>query len=216
MLSANSAMSLVLASSIATPRNCSPAGPYCFCKSTNQGISILHGPHQVAQKLRTTGLPRKSDKWTVSPSRDCKVKSGAMPLSNTYWSAWPATWRRHRRTRRRRSARRGRRARAPGAASRSRCRGSGSPSAKMAGSHRGAPSAYTEAGPPERISATGFRRCDLLDARPVGDKLGVDARLADAASDQLRVLAAEVEHEDRPLLGDAARRAGRATPQPRR
>ena len=35
----------------------------------------------------------------------------------------------------------------------------------------------------------------------VRNELGVDAGIADAARDQLRVLAAEVEHEHRPLLG---------------
>jgi hypothetical protein len=35
----------------------------------------------------------------------------------------------------------------------------------------------------------------------VRDELGVDARLADAARDQLRVLAAEVDDEDRAILG---------------
>src|SRR5581483_3938587 len=34
----------------------------------------------------------------------------------------------------------------------------GTPSSKRDGSTRGAPSAYTDAGPPERITATGFRR----------------------------------------------------------
>src|SRR5581483_11621279 len=34
----------------------------------------------------------------------------------------------------------------------------GTPSSKRDGSTRGAPSAYTDAGPPERISAAGFRR----------------------------------------------------------
>jgi hypothetical protein len=34
----------------------------------------------------------------------------------------------------------------------------------------------------------------------VADELGVDAALADAARDQLRVLAAEVDDEDGPLL----------------
>src|SRR5215218_1479730 len=34
----------------------------------------------------------------------------------------------------------------------------GTPSSKMRGSTCGAPSAYTDAGPPERTSATGFRR----------------------------------------------------------
>ena len=36
----------------------------------------------------------------------------------------------------------------------------------------------------------------------MGDELRVDARLADAAGDQLRVLPAEVEHEDGTLLGE--------------
>jgi hypothetical protein len=35
----------------------------------------------------------------------------------------------------------------------------------------------------------------------VRDELGVDPRLADAARDQLRVLAAEVDDEDGALLG---------------
>jgi hypothetical protein len=34
----------------------------------------------------------------------------------------------------------------------------------------------------------------------VADELGVDAALADAARDQLRVLPPEVEDEDRPVL----------------
>ena len=46
----------------------------------------------------------------------------------------------------------------------------------------------------------------LLDAERVRHELGVDARVADAACDQLRILAAEVEHEHRPLL---RRRLGR-------
>ena len=41
---------------------------------------------------------------------------------------------------------------------------------------------------------------DLLGAGAVGDELGVDPCLANAAGDQLRVLAAEVEHEHWPLL----------------
>ena len=43
---------------------------------------------------------------------------------------------------------------------------------------------------------------DLLDGDAVRDELGVDARLAHAARDQLRVLAAEVDHQHRPLLGE--------------
>jgi hypothetical protein len=41
---------------------------------------------------------------------------------------------------------------------------------------------------------------DLFRAEPVRDELRVDTRLADAAGDQLAVLAAEVEDEDRALV----------------
>src|SRR5713101_9615691 len=71
-------MSSLLASSMATPTICSPCDPYCFWKSTNQGISILQGEHQVAQKFNSTALPRKSERWTVLLSRDCKANSGAV------------------------------------------------------------------------------------------------------------------------------------------
>ena len=47
-------------------------------------------------------------------------------------------------------------------------------------------------------------RRDLGRREPVADELRVDARLAHAAGDQLAVLAAEVEDEDRPLLRAAA------------
>src|SRR4029077_9539959 len=30
-----------------------------FCRSTSQGISILQGPHHVAQKFSSTALPRR-------------------------------------------------------------------------------------------------------------------------------------------------------------
>src|SRR5271156_7138743 len=62
---------------MATPTTCKPSGPYCFCSSTNQGISILQGAHQVAQKLSNTAWPRKSDSRMVLPSSVCRVKSGA-------------------------------------------------------------------------------------------------------------------------------------------
>ena len=75
------------------------------------------------------------------------------------------------------------------------------PSSKIAGSASGAPSAYTDAGPPERTSAAGFRARISSAAESMGDELGVDARLAHAAGDQLAVLAAEVEHEHRAILG---------------
>src|SRR5882757_8588202 len=62
---------------MATPTIWNPCGPYSFCNSTNHGISILQGPHQVAQKLRSTALPRKSESLTVFPPSDCSSKSGA-------------------------------------------------------------------------------------------------------------------------------------------
>ena len=46
-----------VASSMATPTNCNPSAPYFFCSSTNHGISILQGAHQVAQKFSTTAFP---------------------------------------------------------------------------------------------------------------------------------------------------------------
>ena len=55
-------------------------------------------------------------------------------------------------------------------------------------------------GPPERMSAQRVARSDLVRRERVRDELRVDARLAHAPRDQLRVLAAEVEHEDGPLL----------------
>ncbi len=45
----------------------------------------------------------------------------------------------------------------------------------------------------------------LLHVERVRDKLRVDARVANSPCDQLRVLPAEVEHEDRTLLGDRLR-----------
>ena len=47
----------------------------------------------------------------------------------------------------------------------------------------------------------GVAPADLRRAQRVRDELGVDPGIADAARDQLRVLAAEVEHEHRTLLG---------------
>ena len=50
------------------------------------------------------------------------------------------------------------------------------------------------------MSASGFARADPLRRDVVRDELGVDAALAHAARDQLRVLAAEVDDEDWALL----------------
>ena len=41
-----------------------PFLPYLFWNSMNQGISILHGPHQVAQKSSRITLPLNDDKLT--------------------------------------------------------------------------------------------------------------------------------------------------------
>src|SRR5579885_2918123 len=43
----------------------------------NQGISILQGPHQVAQKLSRTTFPLKSESFTVFPVASLSSKSGA-------------------------------------------------------------------------------------------------------------------------------------------
>src|ERR1700761_2087894 len=53
---------------MATPTICRPCGPYFFCRSTSHGISILQGPHQVAQKFSKTALPRKEAIGTTLPS----------------------------------------------------------------------------------------------------------------------------------------------------
>ena len=52
---------------------------------------------------------------------------------------------------------------------------------------------------------------DLVRGEPVADELRVDARLADAPRDQLAVLAAEVDDEDRTLLGIGAPGVGSGT-----
>ena len=70
----------------------------------------------------------------------------------------------------------------------------------MRGSTRGAPSAYTDAGPPLRMSAYGLRARTASGEIVCADELRVDAALAHAARDQLRVLAAEVDHQHRPVL----------------
>src|SRR5438270_3223283 len=63
---------------MATPTICNPCGPYFFCRSTNDGISILQGSHHVAQKFTRTALPRREDSWTSLPSeRFFSEKSGA-------------------------------------------------------------------------------------------------------------------------------------------
>jgi hypothetical protein len=55
-------------------------------------------------------------------------------------------------------------------------------------------------------------RPDLVGRDPVADELGVDAALADAPGDQLCVLAAEVEDEDRALLRRTLREGQNLSP----
>ena len=65
-----------------------------------------------------------------------------------------------------------------------------------AGSAVGAPSSYTEFGPPLRMMPVGFHsRIHSTRARRRMD-LGVDARLAHAARDELRELRAVVDDQD--------------------
>ena len=56
---------------------------------------------------------------------------------------------------------------------------------------------------------SGIPPCDLVCGQPVPDELRVDARLAHAPCDQLAVLAAEVDDENRPLLRRRLRRGKR-------
>ena len=60
----------------------------------------------------------------------------------------------------------------------------------------GAPSSYTDDGPPESTSADGRILRICVERQVVGMDLAVDLELADAARDQLRVLRSEVEDED--------------------
>src|SRR6185437_16276892 len=71
-------MSLGSTSSMETPRISKPWAAYFLCRSTSHGISILHGPHQVAQKFTITALPRREESETVLPSGTLfKENSGA-------------------------------------------------------------------------------------------------------------------------------------------
>src|SRR6476659_2530799 len=59
--------SLSTVSSTETPSTTSPCEPYCCCSDTKLGISALQGPHQVAQKSRSTTLPLYADRRTGLP-----------------------------------------------------------------------------------------------------------------------------------------------------
>ena len=86
--------------------------------------------------------------------------------------------------------------REPWLGSRSTVRAPGGRASNSAGSMRRAPSAYTLAGPPERIDCRRLTCDDLLDRSVTRDDLGVDLRLADTAGDELGVLGAIVDDED--------------------
>ncbi len=69
------------------------------------------------------------------------------------------------------------------------------PRSKIAGSHCGAPSAYTLAGPPERIRPFGASSRTRCGRNVVAHDFAVDVLFAHAASDELGVLRTEVENE---------------------
>src|SRR5271154_1774618 len=60
-----------------TPSTAKPWFLYVFSNSMNQGISILQGPHHVAQKLSNTTLPLKSESRRGAPFASLRLKSGA-------------------------------------------------------------------------------------------------------------------------------------------
>lgn len=69
---------------------CRPRGPYAVCQSINLGISTRQGPHQVAQKLSRTTLPRYAWRsnllWLIS----VRTNSGALLCTSP--SAAKAGW----------------------------------------------------------------------------------------------------------------------------
>src|SRR5579863_10444747 len=71
------ATSLAPFSSNEIPTTSNPCGPYFFWNSINQGISTMHGAHQVAQKFTSTTLSLKSAMWTLAPSRLVNSKLAA-------------------------------------------------------------------------------------------------------------------------------------------
>src|SRR5436853_6464769 len=85
-------LSLACVSSTDTPTTCSPLLPYLFWNSMNHGISILHGPHHVAQKSSRMTLPLKDESFTSLLFRSLSVKfrfagfafaGHALPAANT-------------------------------------------------------------------------------------------------------------------------------------
>src|SRR4249919_1626970 len=63
----------------------------CLNACTTLGFSLLHGPHQLAQKSTSTYLPRNELSLTVLPSVSGKEISGAVFPTHTVFGIVPST-----------------------------------------------------------------------------------------------------------------------------
>src|SRR5262245_25519577 len=63
--------------STTTPTTSIPRGWFFLQKSAYSGISLMHGPHHVAQKSSTTTLPLSDSRLTRPPARSGRSKAGA-------------------------------------------------------------------------------------------------------------------------------------------
>ena len=81
----------------------------------------------------------------------------------------------------------------------------GTPDSSSPAGAGGAPGAYTEDGPPDRMIAEGVLGQHLGGGHRGRDDLGVDLALAHPPGDELRVLRPEVHHEDRAGAGGSPR-----------
>src|ERR1035441_10284423 len=61
-----------------TPRISNPCAAYWLRNSISQGVSILHGPHHVAQKLISSALPLYPARETFLPFKSSKANAGAI------------------------------------------------------------------------------------------------------------------------------------------
>ena len=80
------------------------------------------------------------------------------------------------------------------------------PSSKISGSMEGASSAYTLAGPPDRMMAGGGQRAHLVGGDVARHDLGVHVQIAHAAGDELPVLGPEIDDDDQLLALRSAHR----------
>src|SRR5689334_8676371 len=74
-MSATNGFSFGSVSSMEMPITCRPSLPYLFWNSMNHGISILHGPHHVAQKSSRITLPLNDESFTFWFERSFSEKS---------------------------------------------------------------------------------------------------------------------------------------------